>query len=124
MPSCSAGRRLLVRIASKSIVLHHCCIETCSVAAASCMAFLSQPSTNTTRLYFLSLCLARLGVIGIFVDKRCDVFGDAHVISVSEFNDFVFEVGGNLDGERCGFVGLFRWASVATHRYSSFTSCV
>jgi hypothetical protein len=71
-----------VRIASRSIVLHHCCIDTCSLAAASCMAFLSQPSTSITRLYFWSGCLARLGVRGIFVDKRCDVFGDGHVIPV------------------------------------------
>lgn len=71
-----------MRMASKRIVLHHCCIDVCSAAAASCMAFFSQPSTNTTRLYFCSGCLARLGVRGIFVDERCDVFSDAHVVSV------------------------------------------
>lgn len=82
MPSLRVGSCFPVRIASSSIVLHHCCIDTCSVAAASCMAFLSQPSTNTTRLYFLSACLARLGVIGIFVDECRDVLSDCHVVSV------------------------------------------
>ena len=63
-------------------MLHHCCIDVCSVVAASCMAFLSQPSTSITRLYFCWGFLARLGLCGIFVDEGGDVFGDGHVVAV------------------------------------------
>ena len=68
MPSLRGGICLCVRIASNNIVLHHCWMDTWSVAAASCMAFLSQPSTSITRLYFWCWCLARLGGSGIAFD--------------------------------------------------------
>jgi hypothetical protein len=82
VPSLRGGRCLCVRIASNSIVLHHCCMDTWSVAAASCMAFLSQPSTSMTRLYFWWSCLARLGGRGIAFHQGGDVLGDGHVVSV------------------------------------------
>ncbi len=61
VPSFNTGICLWLRIASYRTVLHHCWIEVFSFWAAVRISFLSQPSTNITRLYFWLGCLAGLG---------------------------------------------------------------